>query len=62
MYVAYRMVIKIQNELRNDNDVLLNGEEDENVNLNDDQSEQLEVDDTYGGDVLRTTLADTLWV
>jgi hypothetical protein len=62
MYVAYRMVIKIQNELRNDNDVLLNGEEDENVILNDDQSEQLEVDDTYGGDVLRTTLADTLWV
>jgi hypothetical protein len=54
--------IKIQNELRNDNDALLNGEEDENVNLNDDQSEQLEVDDTYGGDVLRTILADALWV
>jgi hypothetical protein len=54
--------IKIQNELQNDNDALLNREEDENKNLNDDQSEQSEVNDTHGGDMLRTTLADALWV
>jgi DDE superfamily endonuclease len=49
-------------KIQNDNDALLNGEEDENVILNDDQSEQLEVDGTNGGDMLRTTLADALWV
>jgi DDE superfamily endonuclease len=54
--------IKIQNELQNDNDALLNREEDENENLNDDQSKQSEVDDTYGGGMLRTILADALWV